>query len=215
MEHHLNLGLSLLLLGTVVNLTSLTVVSAQKITLDCGKCGTTEASFITEWDSPFTAGWLKVNLHTCRIDAGQLEIETTCPESILMMKIKNQKGEKVILKLRNYIQRYVRYNHDFPSKFFVDRFMKGFLKSNVGLLCSDLCLILHHYLPDSSFSDSVSKWHLKGQWVALPSPLFFSPVQSRHGNTFLTCKGLIFLNNDPKKENLSRVGIIHLGRSSS
>merc|ERR1711971_325643 len=78
MRHHLKLGLSFLLLGTVVN---------AQVTLDCDKCGTgqdpqpSEVSYITE-EAP-----------------GQLEVETTCPESILTMTIRNQEGVEVLRSL--------------------------------------------------------------------------------------------------------------------
>jgi len=78
MRHHLKLGLSFLLLGTVVN---------SQVNLDCDRCGTgqdpqpSEVSYITE----------EVG--------GQLEVETTCPESILTMTIRNQEGVEVLRSL--------------------------------------------------------------------------------------------------------------------
>jgi len=97
MRHHLKLGLSFLLLGTVVN---------AQITLNCDKCGTgqepkpSEVSYITDEDG-----------------AGKLEVHTTCPESILTMTIRNQKGVEVHRSLtlsvpdtsRNSNWRYLRH----------------------------------------------------------------------------------------------------------
>ena len=40
----------------------------------------------------FTAVWIDVNFYRV---GGQLEVETTCPESILTMTIRNQEGVEV------------------------------------------------------------------------------------------------------------------------